>query len=244
MRSVKYHLAYWAVACTADIIYRASTLILGVPEAVLQALLVPLLVFFVTLVVQGPSPQPWPRLYYVASSVLLVALGSLSRYFRMSSAGSMQPSSFVHCCVAFEVVGVLESIRQDRQDIEPCTVGIVLEAPHRCLVFRRRRDRGQKFISLLFSWRGMLDFYARWFSYLLTLLVVTAILDLFLTRSYGTSASCLSIVAYNLLDAHVHIGSPVLLFYMAAAVADVAETVRTPAHLSRVGRMPRGSSPC
>lgn len=113
MRSVKYHVAYWAVACAANIMYRASTLTLGVPEVLFQALLVPLLVFFVTLVVQGPFPEPWPRHYYLASGALLVSLGSVSRYFYIPSVGVIQPNSFVHCCLAFEVAGTLESVRQD-----------------------------------------------------------------------------------------------------------------------------------
>lgn len=113
MRSIQYHIAYWAVACAANIIYRVLTLTLGVPEVILQALLVPLLVFFVTLVVQGPCPGPWPRFYYIASSVLLVSLGSVSRYFYIPSVGVIQPNSFVHCCLAFEVAGTLESLRQD-----------------------------------------------------------------------------------------------------------------------------------
>lgn len=234
MRSVKYHVAYWAVACAGNIIYRASTLTLGVPELLFQALLVPLLVFFVTLVVQGPCPEPWPRLYYIASGALLVSLGSVSRYFYIPSVGVIQPNNFVHCCVAFEVAGTLESVRQDvseagsptiymaqsrsnlhvsqRQDIEPCSVGIFMEAVRRNLGSRRR---------------GIVEFYSVWLSYMLTLMFVTSIFDLFFIRSYGAKATCLSIVGYYLPNNQGPAGSFALLFYVAAAVEDVAETVRS-----------------
>ncbi|KJK74789.1 hypothetical protein H634G_09833 [Metarhizium anisopliae BRIP 53293] len=210
MRSVKYHVAYWAVACAGNIIYRASTLTLGVPELLFQALLVPLLVFFVTLVVQGPCPEPWPRLYYIASGALLVSLGSVSRYFYIPSVGVIQPNNFVHCCVAFEVAGTLESVRQDRQDIEPCSVGIFMEAVRRNLGSRRR---------------GIVEFYSVWLSYMLTLMFVTSIFDLFFIRSYGAKATCLSIVGYYLPNNQGPAGSFALLFYVAAAVEDVAETL-------------------
>lgn len=116
MRSVKYHCAYWAIAITTAITYYTLTLTLGVPEVVFQVLLIPHSAFLIRLVLQGPSSEPWPRLYFVAVGILLISLGSLSKYFSIPTIEMEGPNRFVHSCLAFQVLGCLEAIRQNVSD--------------------------------------------------------------------------------------------------------------------------------
>jgi hypothetical protein len=114
MRHVEYHAAYWAIAYMAATAYHDLTTILGVPEAVFCALLVPLLGLFINnIILQGPQLEPWPRMYYVAFSILVVSLGPLSQYFSVPGVKMMGPNRFIHSCLAFEVIGCLEAIRQN-----------------------------------------------------------------------------------------------------------------------------------
>ncbi|QUC17567.1 uncharacterized protein UV8b_01808 [Ustilaginoidea virens] len=219
MRSVKHHCLYWLVACAAATIYQVLTLKSGVPAVLFYVLLVPLLPFFVILVVRGPRDEPWPRLYHIATAALLISLGCFCSTFRLSAPDvarpGFDPRPFAHCCLAFQVLGSLESIRQNRLDIDPCNVGLLHGAPDACFSYPKKR-------TLL---RRFLDVIRLRLLYLTVLAPLALALDGLLRRLYASEMSFTS-VALGSISVPRHVGNPAMLFYIGAALADVAETVK------------------
>jgi hypothetical protein len=97
-----------------------------------------------------------------------------------------------------------------REDIEPCGVGLINISTW-CHLESRRKMLHSLVIALFHG--AMMIFTA-------------TIVDVFLRLSYGSAEmTCKSIIDYNQDDSRASFGSAVLLYYVAAAISDVGETV-------------------
>ncbi|KAI1119983.1 hypothetical protein F5Y10DRAFT_283644 [Nemania abortiva] len=218
MLSVKYHITYWAVAAGAVALYQFLALF---PPCVTAFRLVigPLAAYItyasLTWFCRG-NKRTELALYTHQALVayLLIALGSITDYFRMPNEETPKPTALLHLLSAFLTVGVLESLRQNRRDIEPASFRLVQFGPRTELC--------------RWSWRCMS-------AHLASILVCDAILfgvllaaDRVLHRVGGMSLRY--IVPYwdwEDMPYPGRLGSAVVAHYLGGPFADMAETVRS-----------------
>ncbi|KAI0424827.1 hypothetical protein F5Y09DRAFT_347341 [Xylaria sp. FL1042] len=142
----------------------------------------------------------------------LVALGSVTDYFQLPNEDMPKPMALIHVLSAFFTVGVLESLRQNRRDIEPASFRLVQSGPRTELS--------------CWPWRCMP-------AYLASILVCDAILfgillgtDRVLREVGGISLQ--HIVPYwgwQDIQYPGRLGSAVTAHYLGGPFADVAETI-------------------
>ncbi|KAI0530219.1 hypothetical protein GGR58DRAFT_508687 [Xylaria digitata] len=216
MLSVKYHITYWAAAAWAVAIYRLLALC-------------PLCVTAFRLII-GPlaayttyASLKWHHhgsngteltlcTHQALVACLLVALGSVTDYFQLPNEDIPKPMALLHVLSAFLTVGVLESLQQNRRDIEPASFRLVQWGPRTELY--------------CWSWRYMP-------AYLVSILVCDTILfgillatDRVLREAGGMSLR--HIVPYwgwEDIQYPGRLGSAVVAHYLGGPFADMAETI-------------------
>ncbi|KAI0811357.1 hypothetical protein GGR55DRAFT_97428 [Xylaria sp. FL0064] len=216
MLSVKYHITYWVVAAWAGAVYR---LFAPCPFCVTAfRLIVGPLAAYITYVTlrwdcDGKRSTELTILTHQALvTCLLVALGSVTDYFQLPDESIPKPVTLIHVLSAFVTLGVLESLRQNRRDIEPATFRLVQSGP------RTELDWG--------SW-------CQTPAHLASILVYNAILfgillatDRVLRKVGGMSLR--HIVPYwgwQDIQYRGRLGSAVAAHYLGGPFADVAETI-------------------
>ncbi|KAJ8107855.1 hypothetical protein ONZ43_g6605 [Nemania bipapillata] len=129
MLSVKYHITYWAAAASAVAIYRL--LALYPPSVTAFRLTIGPLAAYTTYTSSKwsfRSNKKTALALYIHQALvtwLLIALGSVTDYFQLPDEEAPKPLDLIHILSAFVTVGVLESLRQNRNDIEPASFRLV-----------------------------------------------------------------------------------------------------------------------
>ncbi|KAI1173158.1 hypothetical protein F4777DRAFT_589994 [Nemania sp. FL0916] len=133
MLSTKYHITYWAAAIGAVTIYRFLALY---PPCVTAFRLAigPLAAYttYASLIWHRNGNKRTELTIYTHQAMvayLLVALGSVANYFQLPNPEVPKPTALIHVLSAFMTVGVLESFRQNRRDIEPASFRIIHLGP-------------------------------------------------------------------------------------------------------------------
>ncbi|KAI0107488.1 hypothetical protein GGR51DRAFT_149577 [Nemania sp. FL0031] len=216
MLSVKYHITYWAAAAWAVAIYRLLSLS-PLCVTALRLIIGPLAGYtvYASLTWHVHSNKRTKLTLYTHQTLvayLLVALGSVTDYFQLPNEEVPKPTALLHVLSAFITVGILESLRQNRRDIEPSSFRLVQFGPRTELCY--------------WSWRCMS-------AHLASMLVCDAILFaiLFATdralREMG-GMSLRHIVPYwgwEDMQYRGRLGSAVVSHYLGGPFADIAETI-------------------
>ncbi|KAI1115010.1 hypothetical protein F5Y14DRAFT_142450 [Nemania sp. NC0429] len=221
MLSVKYHIAYWAAAAGAVVIYRLLALCPFFVTA-LRLAIGPLAAYttYASLRWHHHGSQRTEQKLYTHQTLvacLLVALGSVADDFQLPDAETPKPTALIHALSAFLTVGVLESLRQNRHDIEPASFRVVHSGP-RTDLYR-------------WSWRSMSAHVA---STLICDAILVGILlaaDRVLREAGGGTSTKMSlrhIVPYwgwEDMRYEGRLGSAVATHYLSSPFADAAETI-------------------
>lgn len=92
-----------------------------------RVLLVPLVIYALHAIWNGPPPQTQQFLHAFAIWNLLVSLGATVRFFYVSNLDVKQIQEIIHTLLAFTVLGVLEPIRQNAR--RPLTILALSSSP-------------------------------------------------------------------------------------------------------------------
>ncbi|KAI1273480.1 hypothetical protein F5Y07DRAFT_254387 [Xylaria sp. FL0933] len=216
MLSVKYHITYWAFAVWAVVVYRPFAPCPFCVKA-FRFIVGPLAAYitYATLTWECDGQRAKELTVYTHQflvAFLLVALGSVAEYFQLPDENMPKPVALIHLLSAFVTLGVLESLRQNRRDIEPATFRLVQSGP--------RTEP---------CWWSLRQTPA----YLASVLVCNAILfgillatDRVLREVWGMSLR--HIVPYwgwQDIQYRGRLGSAVVAHYLGGPFADIAETV-------------------
>ncbi|KAI1301043.1 hypothetical protein F5Y03DRAFT_385691 [Xylaria venustula] len=142
MLSVKYHITFWAVAAGAVALYRLLALYSPCVTA-FRHVLGPLAAY------TAYASFKWPYhrdkrtelmlyvhqvyVHQVLVACLLAALGSVTEYFQLPNEDIPKPTALIHVLLAVFTVSVLESLRQNRPDIEPASFRLIHAGPRTAL---------------------------------------------------------------------------------------------------------------
>ncbi|KEY68329.1 hypothetical protein S7711_11193 [Stachybotrys chartarum IBT 7711] len=133
MLSVKYHITYWAAAAWAVASYRvlASCSLCVTAFRLIIGPLAACTTYASFQWHRNSSKRANLALYSHQALIacLLVALGSVADYFQLPDEEMPKPTALIHLLSAFITVGVLESLRQNRSDIEPASFRLVQSGP-------------------------------------------------------------------------------------------------------------------
>ncbi|KAK3995923.1 hypothetical protein QBC44DRAFT_386913 [Cladorrhinum sp. PSN332] len=143
MYSTRHHIAYWLLSCTATATHEITSKFL--PSDSLHLLLfVPSATYALHAIWKGPSNQlstsssrP-PLLHVLTTWCLLTSLGHLVQYMHLPTApaeGTRWIRVLIHTCLAFNILGILEPIRQNRYDVQPFSDLSTLTKPRRSNLF-------------------------------------------------------------------------------------------------------------
>ncbi|WAO88478.1 Hypothetical protein NCS54_00582800 [Fusarium falciforme] len=140
----------------------------------------------------------------------MVCLGSVSGHLEMSDASAEQIKPIFHTFLAFSAISALESIRQNRKDIQPCVyVGYGCD-------FEIGID--------LRGWRGSLYYFYSYFIVLLLFCGIYFVLALGLANIYGPEVSE-ETMGFIYMGVSKTFPSSLVLVYALVALADIAVTI-------------------
>ncbi|KAH6889239.1 hypothetical protein B0T10DRAFT_459899 [Thelonectria olida] len=216
MLSIKYHASYWAVSAVSAALYHALTEKLGLDEANFKLALGPLIIYAIYLLWRGPYQDPRPLrldagcLAFIGC--LSVSLGSVAGDFWLPCPNFKPAKGLIHTILSFSALGMLEPIRQNRNDIELISMMYLIGYP-RIEFYQPWRSHTLGYLSC------HMGFYAIY-------MAIISVIDFGLRYAYSPQVSCWSIAEGHRQDICSHFGSALILIFLAIPFSDMAETVR------------------
>ncbi|RSL65639.1 hypothetical protein CEP54_004122 [Fusarium duplospermum] len=177
MLSARHHVCYWILSITAALVYQGLVTGLGFQEEIFRMALIPLMGLAIYILWNGPGhlPSEWHIHQQVATACLMVCLGSVSGHLDLSDASVEKVKPMFHTFLAFSTISALESIRQNRNDIQPgVIVGLGFDF-----------EIGTKY----WGWDGAFFHFYSYFFVLLLLCGIYYVLALALVIIYGSEVS-------------------------------------------------------
>ncbi|KAJ3554792.1 hypothetical protein NPX13_g10516 [Xylaria arbuscula] len=216
MLSAKYHITYWTAAAGAVAVYRLLALH-PLWITVCRLVIGPLAAYttYASFMWDHHGKKKGRAGLYIHQAFvawLLVALGSLMDYFQLPSEDVPKPLALLHVLSAFVAVGVLESVRQNRRDIEPANHLLIYCGPRTAFHYLPLRCLPAKLLSTL-----LCD---------AILFGIMPVAELVLREAGGMSLQPL--VRYWFVEGMQRpglLGSAVVAFYLGGPFADMAETL-------------------
>ncbi|RMJ11896.1 hypothetical protein CDV36_008487 [Fusarium kuroshium] len=171
--------------------------------------------FAIYIIWNGPGhlPSEWHIHQQVATACLMVCLGSVSGHLDIPDASLEQVKPMFHTFLAFSAISALESIRQNRKDIQACViVGLGFDF-----------EIGTKYRG----WDGaFFHFYSCFFVFLLFcgiyFLLALALSIIHGPEVSGETMNCIYMALSEISE------SGLVLVYALVSLADIAVTVGNP----------------
>ncbi|KAI9149429.1 hypothetical protein HJFPF1_11482 [Paramyrothecium foliicola] len=214
MLSIQYHIAYWAAAACAVAIYRVLSH-RHLSEA-LRLSIGPLTAYITYTSIRWQyhaSKRTDIALYTHQGLVacLLVALGSITEYFQLPSDDVPTPTALIHLLSAFLVIGNVESLRQNRSELQPASFRLVQSGPRTQLYCRPWGDLPIHLVSIL--------------AYNAILFAVLIMTDEILKAGGMSLRHIVPYWGWQDMQYQGRLGSAIAAHYLGGPFADMAETV-------------------